>query len=822
MGEVYRADDLELGASVALKLLPPEIAADPTRLERFRAEVRLARQISHPNVVRVYDISQADGLTFLSMEYVDGEDLALLLRRIGRLPQDKAVQIARQVCFALAAAHDQGVIHRDLKPANIMIDGRGNARVMDFGVAGLAHELMARGDVMSGTPAYMAPEQLAGREVSKRSDLYSLGLVFYELFTGKTAFNASSIAEIRAVHQSSTRPENLSRHVGDLDPAIERVVMRCLESEPGDRPPSAVAVAASLPGGDPLAAALAAGETPSPELIAASGNAATLSPGAAWGRVAIIAAMLALAVVLTSSWSMVARVKPEKSRDILRDRVQEMIRSLGYTDPIADQAHAFGARDGFLNQVNRDTTIKDKPAVFRQRPGGFEYWYRQSPTSIDSPRRDQTVGMLTPFPSAIGEIVVRTDSAGRLELFAAIPPRRRADARAPTAAPPSFVDPSRLFEFAGLELARFTPADPILRPFAPVDSIRSWTGSIAEAPDLPIVVHLGEVEGKPSYFTVSYPWNVAAFDSKPSPPAPKSALEVAADLVILAILIGTGWLAFKSLASGRGDRVGAFRVGLFLCICGGITVLAAAHRLPSPRDILIGAEGFQSAIVVGVEFWLFYVALEPYVRRVYPQALISWTRLGRGCLQDPIVGRHILIGMTIGAINALAGAVIFSGFRKIVGHDAPTINFYGATTIFMLGPGAVLGRCSDVLVSAFMLSVGTMLPLVVTQLMSKRRWMGFLAAAIGLAAIEIGQILSNPTDGIAGLVMMLIPLLAIARGGLLALVVTHATMLLSQHLHVGLDWSHGFTAPAFIPAGMLAILAAIGARGASYGRRVEL
>ena len=161
MGEVYRAEDLKLGQSVALKFLPEDLARNADRLARFHHEVRVARQVSHPNVCRVYDISEAEGQHFLSMEYVDGEDLASLLRRIGRLPSDKATQLARQLCAGLAAAHDCGVLHRDLKPANVLIDGRGRVRIADFGLAGLIDERHDR-NVFAGTPAYMAPEQLAG------------------------------------------------------------------------------------------------------------------------------------------------------------------------------------------------------------------------------------------------------------------------------------------------------------------------------------------------------------------------------------------------------------------------------------------------------------------------------------------------------------------------------------------------------------------------------------------------------------------------------------------------------------------------------------
>jgi len=249
MGEVFLADDLTLGQPVALKFLP-ESMTDESMLERFRNEVRIARRISHPNVCRVYDIGQTNDQLFLSMEYVDGEDLSSLLRRIGRLPRNRALEIARKMCVGLAAAHDKGVLHRDLKPSNVMLDGRGEVRIMDFGLAGVAHEIE---DVRSGTPAYMAPEQLLGEEVTVRSDIYALGLVLYELFTGKPAFEGKTRDEILRARRESM-PRRPSTLVPDLDPAVELVILRCLEREPEDRPSSALIVSAALPGGEYLIA----------------------------------------------------------------------------------------------------------------------------------------------------------------------------------------------------------------------------------------------------------------------------------------------------------------------------------------------------------------------------------------------------------------------------------------------------------------------------------------------------------------------------------------------------------------------------------------
>jgi len=221
------------------------------------------------------------------MEYIDGEDLASLLRRIGRLPPDKALELSRQLCAGLAAAHDRKVLHRDLKPANVLIDGRGRAHLADFGLANLTDQRRDTREV-AGTPGYMAPEQLQGREVTTRTDVYALGLVLYEMFTG-----------MRALTVDGALPASPSTHIPDLNPDIERVILRCLERDPTRRPPSAIAVAAGLAGGNPLAAAIAAGETPSPDMVAAAGAPGTLSPAVG----ALCFAGVLIGLTLLASWA---------------------------------------------------------------------------------------------------------------------------------------------------------------------------------------------------------------------------------------------------------------------------------------------------------------------------------------------------------------------------------------------------------------------------------------------------------------------------------------------------------------------------------------
>jgi serine/threonine-protein kinase len=350
MGEVYRAEDLKLEQTVALKFLPDELMLDAARLAQFHNEVRVARTISHRNVCRTYDIGDADGRRFLTMEYVDGEDLASLLRRIGRFPQEKAIEVARQICAGVAAAHERGVLHRDLKPANVMIDGEGRVRLTDFGLAAIAGSV---DNIRAGTPAYMAPEQLAGREVTARSDIYALGLVLFELFTGKRVFEASTLNELIQLHESGpvATPSSLVR---DLDPTIERAIQRCLEREPAKRPASALAVSAALPGGDQLAAALAAGETPSPEMVAAAGEKSTVQPGIGLALVGFTLLMVAILALVSQRVGIIHRIPITKSTDSMRDRAQEIVERLGYPEAPFDAVHGWLFRRDYIDWSRSD------------------------------------------------------------------------------------------------------------------------------------------------------------------------------------------------------------------------------------------------------------------------------------------------------------------------------------------------------------------------------------------------------------------------------------------------------------------------------------
>ncbi len=207
MGRVYRALDRKVNEEVALKLIRPEIAAERKTLERFQNELKTARRISHRNIGRMYELMEEKGTHFITMEYVPGEDLRSAICRFGQLPVGKSLSIAVQVCEGLAEAHRPGVVHRDLKPGNIMIDREGNARILDFGIArSLAEKGITGAGMMVGTPEYISPEQAEAREVDHRSDIYSLGILLYEMVTGRVPFEGETPLSVAMKHKSEPPP----------------------------------------------------------------------------------------------------------------------------------------------------------------------------------------------------------------------------------------------------------------------------------------------------------------------------------------------------------------------------------------------------------------------------------------------------------------------------------------------------------------------------------------------------------------------------------------------------------------------------------------
>jgi hypothetical protein len=759
MGEVYRADDLRLGQPVALKFLPDGLKDDPVRLAQFHNEVRTARQVSHPNICRVYDIGDVDGHLFLSMEYVDGEDLAASLRRIGRFPEDRATDLARQLCAGLAAAHDRGVLHRDLKPANVMLDSAGKVRLTDFGLAAIG----AVEDIRSGSPAYMAPEQLLGREVTARSDIFALGLVLYELFTGRRAFVATTIAELVERQQSGTvtAPSSI---VTALDPAIERAILRCLDPDPARRPTSALAVSAALPGGDPLAAALAAGETPSPEMVAAAGEGTHLT----W-RVAIPVFLIALAGIaavytIALRQSTTEYLRPSYPPEVLAQKARDAIRALGYTDPAGDEAQGFMWDQPYIEYVR----AADKPAprwkdVLHTRPSPLTFWYRRSNTPMTGVMFHSdllTPGIVhtdDPPPIESGMLQLNLDHNGRVTYLEAIPSQIETT---PAEAVPLNWTP--LFELAGLDAATLQLAEPQWTWLATSDTRAAWTGTWPGS-SRPLRVEAAALRGRPVAFIATGPW------AKPWRTADASSTsDVISALVLMviaiAVIAGAYLLASRNLRQGRGDREGARRLAVWTTAVLLALWACQVHVAPNLGFLAMFLLAMVTSVFNGLLVWTIYVALEPFVRRHWPQTLVSMTTALARRINDPVVGRDVLFGVVLGVtwLPVIAGIDMWAGQEALRTNSGPLELLAGLRSTIGVALSEIPYAVRNALFYFFLLFV--------LRVLLRRSWAA--AVAFTLLFTLLGALDAHPVvSSLTSAAYFSLAAFAVLQWGLLSLIV---------------------------------------------------
>ncbi len=556
MGEVYKAEDLKLNQTVALKFLPEHFAEDEAARERFFGEVRTARQVSHPNVCRVFDIGEVDGWHFLSMEFIDGDDLSSLLRRIGRLPPDKALETARQLCGGLHAVHQARILHRDFKPANVMIDGRGKARLTDFGIAGLESEL--KEGAVAGTPAYMSPEQITGKELTTKSDIYSLGLVLYEIFTGKQAFAGNTINELLRQHKTAT-PTSPSEVVKDIDPVVEQVILRCLEKDPRERPASALQVAMMLPGGNPLEAAIAAGETPSPEMVAAAPKKGALNPIVATACLASVVGLFAFIVFFSGKVKLHEWIPLDKPPEVLAERAHQIKNKLGYADAPRDTAYSFGNSRSYLDYAEREDASPNRFERIRTgQPITLYFWYRTSPGYLVSEGRHE-VDFWDPPNDVSGMTRLTLDVRGRLLHFEAVPPQ--VDEKT---AQDSQTDWATPFVEAGLDIRNYRETESQWTPPSFADERKAWEGKHVDHPEIPVRIEAAAFHGRPVYFNVVFPWYRPTRQVGGRPTASTNIINILMAIGVFSVLLTGLIVARYNLKAGRGDIKGASKLAVFI------------------------------------------------------------------------------------------------------------------------------------------------------------------------------------------------------------------------------------------------------------------
>jgi eukaryotic-like serine/threonine-protein kinase len=833
MGEVYRAEDLKLGQPVALKFLPIQLGQHADRLARFHQEVRLARQVSHPNVCRVYDIGESNGQHFLSMEYVGGEDLASLLRRIGRLPTDKALELARQLCAGLAAAHDRKVLHRDLKPANVLIDERGRVRIADFGLAHLVDE-QHQGKEIAGTVGYMAPEQLRGEGFTTRSDVYALGLVLYEMFTGKRALEVQRGA---VDHQAGreTRPSNPSVHVPDLDAAVERVILRCLEADPARRPPSVWAVAAALPGANALAAAIAAGETPSPDMVAAAGEPGILSPSVGVLCFGGVLVGLILLAVFMGDVNLIGLSKIDRSSQFLTERAHSAVRNLGYPEPPADEAIGYTTDIDYLQYIDeRDRSPTRWRTLANSQPPALLFWYRRSLRPLVPIGGTDIVTRQNPPDTRAGMVSIMLDRTGRLTRLVAVPAQIE-NSQGPDHQAATAIDWTSLFAEAGLSMAQFSPATSQWLPPIFADTRAAWAGTYPDRPDVPIRIEAAATHGKPVYFEIVAPWTQARnVEAAPVNTSGERVGVLMRTLLGPLVLIGGIALAVRNLHLRRGDRRGAMRLMVFIIVSGSVSNVLETGNL----QILTRGPSLIGFVAVFV--WLLYIALEPHARRIWPELMIGWSRLLSGNVRDPLVGRDVLVGVLV----AIANGLVLALHTRVRGWIGRPVQFpIGATS----NPWDGIEASSDLLLGGrYALSriIGTVMSiptwgetmltffvLLVLVALLRRRSLAMLATVLIVTVIYLktrgGWLLASPpadhfapapVDVAFFAAVQAAVIFVAVRFGVLTMVVAAFVSLLLTLVPVTFDSSVPYASSSRLVAATVIALAAYGWHTALAGR----
>jgi serine/threonine-protein kinase len=572
----------------------------------------------------------------------------------------------------------------------------------------------------------MAPEQLAGQEVSVRSDIYALGLVLYEMFTGKRAFEAETLAEMTKLREESA-PPSLQSLVRDLDPSVELVVLRCLEKDPHKRPASALAVAAGLPGGDPLAAALAAGETPSPELVAAATDREALRPMTALVCVVAIAACLAGIPFLRSQSAWISKTPFENSPEALAQRARDIARTFGYTAKPVDSAYGMQYAADYLQDLNQNGKSRATLThLATGQPTPILFWYRTSPRYMLAAEFGSNGSVTADDPAldVSGMVEIELDPQGRLVSFAAVPPQ--VDKSPPAAKP---LDSSALFAAAGLDPARFQATEPNWTPLVSSDQRAAWTGTYAGDQN-PLRIEAASWRGKLVYFASINPW------TRPDRMQPAGTTVVLKILlvVVLSLLCGVVvaacLLARHNVRLGRADWRSAFRLAGVLLALGMSSWALATHHMPSATELIIIIMGFSSNLLAVVLIWVLYVALEPAVRRRWPQTIISWTRVLGGRLRDPVVGGHMLVGILYGLFSALATEILAFVSVRSTGVPSQTVQFQTFESV-----ARVASIWIGILPNSILSTLGVFFLFFVFRLIFRKEWLAAVAFVLFFTAL---------------------------------------------------------------------------------------
>jgi serine/threonine-protein kinase len=606
---------------------------------------------------------------------------------------------------------------------------------------------------------------------------------------------------LKALH--ATKPPSLTSSAKDVDPGVERVVLRCLERDPKERPANARVVLLSLPGGDPLQAAVLAGETPSPEMVAAAAKVGDLRPAVAWAYLLPALAGLVLVAHLAGTTTLIGRLRPGKAPEVLAERARELLATMGYTETPADTALGFDLDFEYLAYVARHDPSPNRWAgVATARPGPLVFWYRQG-AEVIAARRFPLMGQLEvgritredPPPIAPGTVEVVLDHRGSLVSLRAV--ASPLEAAKPLREP----DWPVLLSAAGLDASALVPVAPSWT--APVDSDRkaAWDGAYPGQPGVAIHVEAASLRGKPVWFEVHGPWVKAA---PPAEGAMASIVSWTAAMFIGIVLAAIGWVVRRNLLMGRSDRRGGARLAACVSVCLTLGLMLRADHVASVRGEAALVMNLLALVLLNTAaIWAYYIAVEPIARRIWPQLLISWSRLLGGRFRDPLVGRDGLVGGLVGVVLALVIHLAIAA-PPWLGLEPNPVRARVVTTLASsrhFGYFIAYGLCGSV---AIALSVLFLWFLLRSVLRSSRLALGSLFTMLYVVFLAPPITSSSTLWSVTTLLFTAIWVCVLTRVGLLAAMASLFVFLLLDATPLTLELSAWYAGPALSCLALLA------------------
>jgi serine/threonine-protein kinase len=560
--------------------------------------------------------------------------------------------------------------------------------------------------------------------------------------------------------------------------------------------------------------ALAAGETPSPEMVAAAGETGGLRPALVGACFAAITVTLLLAGSLGRHLNVTDLARPAKPPEVLHDRAVEILRQIGYPDPPADSHAGFGwHRTYFEDIAARDRSPQRWSVLSRPSPPAIYFFYRQSPFPLTPANMRGQVQEADPAPIRPGMVQVVLTAEGRLWKLDAVPPQND-----PEPGPAPAADWAPVFAAAGLTYSEFKPVEPRWVPAEYADTRAAWEGTTPGAPDIPVRVEGASYRGRPVAFNMVWPWTRALRAT----PLEMGSAEAIAQRIILSFIVlalaGCGVMARRNLLGGRGDRRGAFRLAAFIVLVSVVRGLCAAHHFAVLLDewnllVRLVAAGLFN----GGQAWLLYIAIEPFVRRHWPDRIVSWTRLLAGRASDPLVGRDVLLGIAFGCLLFLLDRAT-SALPAWLGRPAamPEVWEIGS----LMGLRDWVPPAAEAIIGGVEQALVVLVVLVMSRFLLGKVWLAGLVIWLVAWAVyalgawgRIGAIALLPTAVITGI------LIGVAlRHGLLALSACVVANNLLGAFGVSLDWSAWYARPGILALLLVLGLTVVAGRAALAGR----